>query len=250
MKNIKWQDKHEKWLLDNYKKMDKGVLCKLFIQTFPDFEVTEGAIKSKCSRLGAVQVHNNHPSTKITPLYSIHEKKGYKYIKVAMPSVMWSLAKWIYLETHPWEYPTINDDDIFFYADGNRDNIHPDNIIRVKKQESTIFMQEGGIVKGNPEQSRFNLAKTRLKIAQLNAGEKLGLVTIHANSRCFRDERNKKAVEYRKRKRQDPQFVEKERSRARETYKKLSQNPEWKEKRNAYNREWQKQYRQQMRGEI
>lgn len=243
MKNIRWQEIHEKWLLDNYKNMEKGDLCKLFMQTFPDFEVTEGAIKSKCSRIGAVKVHSPHPSTKILPLYSIHKKKNHSYIKVALPSVYWSIAKWVYLEYHPWEYPTISDDDVFYYADGNKDNLHPDNILRVKIQEATMFMQEGGIVKGNPEQTRINLARTRLKIAQLNAGEKLGLVTTHGKSRCFKTDRNRKAVEYRNRKIKDPEYVKEERRKARERYKRLASDPEWREKRNAYNRKWQKEYR-------
>ena len=102
----------------------------LFMQSFPDSQVTFTAFKNQCSRLGVVQHHNPHVSTKKRPLYAEYCKKGYVRIKIAEPNVWVSKSKWVYMETHPWEDFTERSNYIFL--DGNNRNFSPENIERVE----------------------------------------------------------------------------------------------------------------------
>ena len=117
----------------------------LFMQNFPDSQVTYTAFKNQCSRLGVVQHHNPHVSTKKRPLYAEHCKKGYVRIKIAEPNVWVSKSKWVYMETHPWEDFTERSNYIF--VDGNNRNFSPENIERVELKYMAQFNYCGGCVK-------------------------------------------------------------------------------------------------------
>ena len=120
----------------------------LFMQNFPDSQVTFTAFKNQCSRIGVVQHHNPHVSTKKRPLYAEHCKKGYVRIKIAEPNVWVSKSKWVYMETHPWEDFTERSNYIFL--DGNNRNFSPENIERVELKYMAQFNYCGGCVKDNP----------------------------------------------------------------------------------------------------
>lgn len=156
-----------------------------FMKEFPYSQITYVAFKNQCSRLGVVSRHNPHVYRAPRPLYSEHQKKGYVRIKIAQPNVWVSKAKWVYMETHPWEDFTESSEYIFL--DGNNRNFHPDNIGRLPRRCQTIFANLGGN-KGGPEVVRLRIAQSIHKAALLDAGEKLGLVINYKAGRRFRDD--------------------------------------------------------------
>ena len=173
---------------------DYKTFYALFMENFPDSAVTYVAFKNQCSRLGVVRRHNSHVSTKKRPLYAEHCKKGYVRIKIAEPNVWVSKAKWVYMETHPWEDCSERSNYVFLNGD-NRD-FSPENIERVPLKVMGVFNLMGGCEKGNPEVTKLRILQAKLKIKTLDAGEKLGLVANAGAGRIFIEERNRKAREY------------------------------------------------------
>lgn len=53
------------------------------------------------------------------------------------------------------------------------------------------------VVKGNAELSKINIARAKVRLAQLDLGEKLGLVSTYNNTRFFISERTELAKKYR-----------------------------------------------------
>lgn len=197
-----WDEAKNGWLL-SHKDMDRRKAYALFLEAFPDAsDVTETAFNNQRSRMGAVKRKNLHSSTKCRPLYSEHLKKGYIRIKIAQPNVWVLKSKWVYMETHPWE--DFSERSNYIFLDGDNRNFSPGNIERVPLKTMGVFNSLGGCVKGHPELTRLNVARAKLKQAELDAGERLGLTVTQGNSRKFRDERNKEARESQRKARLDP----------------------------------------------
>lgn len=240
-----WTPERQKWLIENTKGLKRQEAYELFCKAFPDVNVTLVAVSNQRSRLRCAEYVCPHGSTKRRPLYSERVKQGYAQIKVAQPSTWWSKAKWVYVATHPEEAGEFLETDSFYFLDGNVNNFDPDNIALVHRKEQCLFMAEGGIVPGHPEETRLNLLRARLRLAQLDAGEKAGLVVIHGNSRVFREELNRKARErFKKKYHSDEEFL----TRYRQYVKKYKQNmtTEQKERLRTYQREWAKKKREKM----
>ena len=182
-----------KEMVNNYKDFYAA-----FMKEFPYSQVTYVAFKNQCSRLGVVSRHNPHVYAAPRPLYSEHHKKGYVRIKIAQPNVWISKAKWVYMETHPWEDFTESSEYIFL--DGDTRNFHPNNIERLPRRIATLFANAGGN-KGGPEIVKLRIAQCKLKMAMLDAGEKLGLTASTTAGRQFIEERNAKARAYYKKRR-------------------------------------------------
>ena len=197
-----WSPERNQWLLD-HKDMIKNEMYKLFLETFPECnDVTYIAFKNQCSRVGASYTVNNcwRGDRKPRPLYSEQQKKGYIRIKIAQPNVWISKSKWVYLETHPWEYEEImNERSNYIFLDGNNRNFSPENIERVPLKIMGVFNSFGGCEKGQPEITKLNLLRAKHKVALLDAGDKLGLTVSFGVGRRFRDEINQHAREYRNR---------------------------------------------------
>jgi hypothetical protein len=98
------------------------------------------------------------------------------------------------METHPWEDFTERSNYIFL--DGNNRNFSPENIERVELKYMAQFNYCGGCVKNNPELTRLHVIQAKLKLATLDAGERLGLTADGGGGRVFIAERNKRAREY------------------------------------------------------
>ena len=211
----------------------------LFMQNFPDSQVTFTAFKNQCSRLGVVQQHNPHVSTKKRPLYAEHCKKGYVRIKIAEPNIWVSKSKWVYMETHPWEDFTERSNYIFL--DGNNRNFSPENIERVELKYMAQFNYCGGCVKDNPELTRLHVIQAKLKLATLDAGERLGLTADGGGGRVFIAERNRKAREYNSR--PERKKVNADRARLRRQRMKVEEPERYAQmqaKHKAYAKEWHK----------
>jgi hypothetical protein len=106
------------------------------------------------------------------------------------------------METHPWE--DFTDRSNYVFLDGNNRNFSPENIERVSLKVMGVFNLLGGCEKGDAEITRLRIAEAKLKLATLDAGEKLGLVCRYQSEgrknpgRAFIAERNEKAREYNK----------------------------------------------------
>jgi len=246
-----WTPERNQWLIENTKGLARQEAYDLFCQKFPEVRTTIVALSNQRSRLRCSQYERAHSSTQIRPLYSEHEKKGYLFVKVAMPSTWWSKAKWVYVATHPEEAQSIleHETDAYYFADGNNRNFKWDNIIRLHRNEQGIFQCLGGVVPGHPELTRIHVAQARLKLAQLDAAEKCGDVVKHGTSSYIRKDLNAKADQYRKVKyKTDPAY----RQHLLERQKLYRKNwtPEQRAKRNEYNKAWAKRKREKARLEL
>ena len=190
-----WTAELNAWLLTT-KGMNRKAAYALFLETFPQItDVTECAFNNQRSRMGAAGKSTNPGfSRKPRPLYSEQVKKGYVRIKIAQPNVWVSKAKWVYMETHPWEDFTERSNYVFL--DGDSRYFSPDNIERVPLRLMGLFNGFGGSEEGNPEVTRLRILQAKLKYARLDAGERLGLVVSYGTARFFRKEYNAKLRAY------------------------------------------------------
>ncbi|MCR5218606.1 hypothetical protein [Treponema sp.] len=233
------------------KGMKRQEALAYFYFKFPEMkeEVSAVAFYNQRSRLKAADSTKGfaHNRTK-RPLYSEQVKKGYVRIKIAQPNVWISKAKWVYMETHPWEDCTERSNYIFL--DGNTRNFHPSNIERVPLRLMALFSSNGGCVPGNPEATRINLLNVKLKNKIFDAGEKLGLVTYAGSGKTYRYFKKKK-TEYARKRNADPK-VKKRNCELQKKYreKMKRENPEKFEAKKAQHREYLKTYYARRRKEA
>lgn len=190
-----WDEKKNSWLLER-KAADRSQLYKEFLAAFPDaMDVSFCAFNNQRSRLGAVDKSNpNRSSRAPRPLYSEQQKKGYIRIKIAQPNVWVSKAKWVYMETHPWE--DFSERSNYIFLDGNSRNFDPRNIERVPLRLMGVFSSLGGCEKGHPEITRANLLLARLKSKILDKAEALGETVRISHGRRFRSDLAEARREY------------------------------------------------------
>lgn len=187
-----WDDKTNGFLAEN-RELPRQDIHRLFMERFPDSQVSFTALCNQLSRLG-LRPHLSHGSTRQRPLYSEQEKKGYMRIKVAQPNVWMSKAQWVYMETHPWEDFTERSNYIFL--DGNNRNFHPDNIMRLPLRMACIFSNLGGCVKGNPEITRLRVLQAHLISRMLDRAEEIGFVKNYGAGRVLLAEQKRRVKEY------------------------------------------------------
>lgn len=191
-----WNEETNGWLIA-HRELNKNYdeMLRLFLEAFPDTCVSRDALKTQCSVIGVSQKRNaeyRHPSCR--PLYSEHIKKGYVQIKIAEPSVWCSKAKWVYMETHPWE--DFSEPSMYIFLDGNNRNFHPANIERLPRKLCAVFNNMGG-TEGGAEVVRLRIAQVKLKMAVLDAGEKIGLVCNFGGGRAFKSHLAELQAKYR-----------------------------------------------------
>ena len=187
-------DEEKTAFVKSTKGMNRRDALQRFRELYPDTDITDVAFYNYRSRVGAAEHGHDHGSTKAKPLYSEQFKKGYVRIKVAQPSVWIQKGKWVYMETHPWE--DFSERSNYIFLDGDTQNFAPDNIERVPIKLMGIFCNLGGVVKGAPELTRLNLIRAKLKVAQLDALEKHGLVKHYGTGRVDKLHYNERAREY------------------------------------------------------
>lgn len=179
-KKLKWKPEWYQFIADT-KGLDRENALKGFYEKFGNV-CTPTAFYNQRSRSGA-SPKRPHGSNKRKPLYSESTGKNYTVIKVAEPDVWISKARWVYEETHPGELTETGDE--FHFCNGNKNDYSPDNIIKVKQKERTAFLFLGGS-DPDPEVTRMRLLQARMKIAQLDLGEKIGLVIKTSAGRRFK----------------------------------------------------------------
>lgn len=188
-------DAEKNAFLMSQKGMNRREAFAKFCERYPDAGVSETAFYNQRSRIGAsdsafVSCHNRKPR----PLYSEHVKKGYVRIKIAQPSVWISKAKWVYMETHPWEDFTERSNYIFL--DGDNRNFARDNIARVELKYMVIYNNLGGTIPGEPDANKVRIALAKLKYAELSAKEKTGRAVSGERGRIDIEKRNARARQY------------------------------------------------------
>ena len=239
-----WTKELNEWLLTT-KGMKSGDAYALFLATFPEItDVTRCAFCNQRSRVGAAgECHNPKFSRAPRPLWSEQVKRGYVRIKIAQPNVWVSKAKWVYMETHPWEDFTERSNYVFL--DGDNRNFDPANIERVPLSVMGQFNLMGGCEKGNPDVTHLRILLAKTKIARFDLGEKLGLVTHcgTAERRVFIEERNRRQRERGRLVTLDEEKRERRNATARAYLAKKRLDPEWVEKYREYRRNWARKKR-------
>ena len=215
-----WDKEKHDWI-HAHKDMNRNKAYELFCKAFPEADITKIAFFNERSRIGASRCDwvGRHNRT-ARPLYSEQIKKGYVRIKIAQPSVWVSKAKWVYMETHPWE--DFSERSNYVFLDGNNRNFSPENIERVPLKIMGVFNLMGGCEYGNPEVTKLRILQAKLKVAQLDVGEKLNLVKNNGAGRCFIEEHKAKMRAYVVR----PEVKERQAKNARERMRRLKvENP-------------------------
>lgn len=218
-----WDEKTNTFLIAHKDLIQKGKMPQIyeqFIKNFPESNVSFCAFRNQCSRLHVSKHMARKKGTKCRPLYAEHLKKGYVKIKIAQPNIWISKAKWVYMETHPWENFTERSNYIFL--DGNNRNFSPENIERVLLKFMGIFCSLGGCEYGNPELTRLRVTQAKLKYALLTRAEKMNLITKVGSSRRLKSEINEWAFKYRHR----PDVAKRLAERRKEYWRHLKEDPQ------------------------
>lgn len=237
-----WNEEKDAWLMRN-KGVPPRVCYEFFLLDFPEAsDVTFAAFQNERSRIGAVLFHSTNTPRTPRPLYAEQVKKGYVRIKIAQPNVWISKAKWVYMETHPWE--DFSERSNYIFLDGDNRNFSPDNIERAPIKVMGLFNRMGGTGE-TADITRIRLALAKLKSARLDAGEKLGLTVNYGVGRMFREDVNRRQREWSRAATKDPKKRAKRNAWARAYLAKKRQDPEWVERRRKYANEWAKKKRRE-----
>ena len=156
---------------------DRETAYKAFCEKFTG--ITATAFYDQRSR-SKVSPKKPHGSNKRAKLYEERVKGGYVQIKVAEPATWKSKARWVWEETHPAELTAESDQ--FFFLNGDTRDFRPENIERVEAKYRTLFIKFGG-VDSDPEITRVRILQARIRAAQLDLGEKAGLVRTYGRGR-------------------------------------------------------------------
>lgn len=190
-KKLKWQ---AEWLafIDTTKGQKTDDVYKDFVARFPEADITLVAFRNQRSRSGASD-KKPHGTNKRAALFEERTKFGYVMIKIAEPDKWISKARYVYQNAHPEEEVKKNAQ--FYFLDRNNRNFDPANIIKVDARERIIFMREGGIA-DDPAETRLHLAMAKLRLAQLDLGEKIGDVIDYGAGRRSKEANRKRSAEY------------------------------------------------------
>lgn len=189
-KKLKWRPEWLAFINETRGNTDK--LYEQFREKFPEADITLTAFRNQRSRSGASD-KKPHGTNKRAALFEERTKGGYVMIKIAEPDKWISKARYIYQNAHPEEEVKKNAQ--FYFLDRNNRNFDPANIIKVDARERTIFMLEGGVA-DDPAETRLHLAMAKLRLAQLDLGEKVGDVIDYGAGRRSKEANRKRSAEY------------------------------------------------------
>lgn len=180
--SCKAESKKTKWtaeMLEAVKQargQNREMAYKAFCKRFAG--ITEVAFYHKVSH--KVERQRPHGSNKRAKLYEERVKSGYVQIKIAEPCTWISKARWVWEETHPAELTAKTDR--FVFLNGNIRDFRPENVERIEAKYRTLFIKYGG-VDSDPEITRIRILLARIRAAQLDLGEKVGIVRTNGSGR-------------------------------------------------------------------
>ena len=218
-----------------------------FYAAYPELrgDVSPAAFFNQRSRVGAAEkMPNGYKGNRAPrPIGAEQVKKGYVRVKVAQPNVWWPKAKWVFHNAHPDE--DLSERSNYIFLDGDSRNFDPENIRRVPLRAMGVFSMMGGRVEGDTAATAARVAMALLKQAELDAGERLGLVMKMGAGRRFREDVNAYARKVSKAVTADPERRAKRAEKAREYLAKKRLDSEWMERKRKYAREWAKRKREE-----
>lgn len=177
---LKWTAEKKQWMLDNATR-DRHADYEAFCFRFGDSINFQGFVAMR-SRLGISKCDHVYRGPRDPrPEGSIQMKKGYIYIKCGGKFI--PKGRKVYMDSHP-EY-VFEKGDQFIFLDGDPRNFDEGNIEMIKRKESYVFQSFGGTVRGHPELTKLNLLRARLRLAELDRGEKLGMTYQTKSGRRF-----------------------------------------------------------------
>ena len=230
--------------LSEHQDLTEAEIYPLFIAAFPSYK----GIKSSTLQWHRYNTRQSHARGQggALPLYTEREKGNRLKIKIAQPNVWILKSRWIYTETHPEEIPDMLPDDVYIFLDDDTNNYSVDNIMRVKKRVYMVCNRYGGLTGLTPDQKRYRVARATLRLATLDAAEKIDGVYRCGRTRMLREETRTRAQAYRDANRDNPEYKERRREYERKHYANLS--PEKKARRAAYVREYKEKQKALQQG--
>lgn len=121
----------------------------------------------KSGRIG--QFEKGHKPLKHRPIGYEKNINGYVYIKIGEPSIYTSKQRYIYEKMHG----KIPEGCIVIFADKNKTNFNPDNLILISKQEFLI-MNDNGLYKEDVELTKTGVTLSKIinQLRKLSKKEK------------------------------------------------------------------------------
>lgn len=230
MPNLIWDNAKNNFMLER-KSVSNIELFNMVIESFPELNgISYNAFLKARSRAGACSRKIEYKPRRKVQLYGEKIKGGYVLVKTENGDI--PKQKYIYMNANP-DYKETKGDQ-FIFLDGNKRNFEVNNIYLLRNRERGVFQMEGGVVPGNPEATKLNILKARLKLARLDVAEKAGLTCDYGNGRRLWEDMNTKARNYNRQYRQE--HLEHCRERSRNRYKNMT--PEQKQRYNEYHKKW------------
>lgn len=198
---MRWTQEMIDWIIAN-RQLSRQTRYAEFIKIF-NVNIKAPSFYCHCSKV-YIQKYGYADKAKaerlMKPLYAEQIRNGCVFIKVAQPKVWISKAKWVYMETHPWEdYTNDTNNFVYIFLDGDNRNFNPDNIERVPR-EIWGYLNHWA-VKGNADTTKLEILNAKLIMKTLDIGEKLGLTYAEGSGRHFKDRAREYHREYKKRNR-------------------------------------------------
>ena len=97
------------------------------------------------------------------------------FSEIALPDGVLDLGILEPEETHPGEQTEKTDN--FIFLNGNNRDFRPVNIERIESKYRISFFKFGGVDE-NPEITKIRILQAKMRVAQLDLGEKIGTVKL------------------------------------------------------------------------
>lgn len=240
-----WDDETNGWLV-SHAGMPRREMYRLFLKEHPGTDITETAFDNQRSRLG-ISPHVSHRSSRIRPVGSLTEKKGYVMEKVGYPGV-WRHKHHIEWErAHPGE--TVDSRrHIVMFLDMDKRNFGPENLYRTERRVMLRINSGkfGHLTPGDPERNLKLILMAELEKTMFDRATEAGLTLNVGQSRRIRKHFLKKRSDYhRQRWRNDPDYRQRILERAHRRHELLTEEQRNRER--VYKREWARKKKERER---
>lgn len=188
-KNPVWTPELQQQLIET-KSLTTKEAYELFCARYGADRISRNGYAKQRSRMNiSVKSPNRGRGRRIYYIGDEREKCGYTQVKTEKGWV--NKLRVVYEAAHPNEVTGKGDQ--FYFANTKKD-YSPENVIKVERKERTLFMQAGGCDK-DPQITRLRLIQVKLKVMQLDLGEKIGdVVSMGKGGRRWRRVKDAKKI--------------------------------------------------------